>query len=501
MDSALDLKTYLAALWRYRLVAICVLLVGVILTVTAVRGLPDVYASTTLIMVEPQDVPVTYVKPTTTERLEKRLQAMNQEVMSRTRLEKIIDDFELFASARKQGVPVERLVERMRKKISLQIFQADNAFRITYEGSDPVTVQRVAARLANLYIDENLRMREEHATGTTEFMEGELDKARRQLETLETKVQEFKKAYMGELPEQQTANMSLLDGYRAQLRATTSSLSRALERKVLLEQQASQIRSAHVAVASQAGSQQPMSPAARLQQLEAQLAEMRGRYTEEHPDVVHLQSLIEQLRGEAGGSGGGTAVAILPADLARNLVDAQLEITRLRQDEANLRGQIDVYQKRVENTFLRNQELEGLTRDYDVTRQGYQTLLDKKLEAQLSQSLEQRQKAERFRVIDPASLPEAPIRPNRPLSYGVGLGISLGLAILLPIVFGQLDSSFHAPEELTDLALPVLAVIPQLNTADVHRRVLQYRLRVLGVSTVALVVGLYTASFYATYLF
>lgn len=501
MESALDLKTYLAALWRYRLVAICVLVVGAILTITAVRGLPDVYASTTLIMVEPQDVPVTYVKPTTTERLEKRLQAMNQEVMSRTRLEKIISDFDLYASAREQGTPIEKLVERMRKKISLQIFQSDNAFRITYEGSDPETVQRVAARLANLYIDENLRMREEHATGTTEFMEGELDKARRQLEVLEAKVQEFKRAHMGELPEQQMANMGLLDGYRAQLRATTSSLSRALERKVLLEQQAGQLRAAHAAVASQAGSQQLPSPATRLQQLEAQLAEMRGRYTEEHPDVVHLQSLISQLRDELGVSRDGAVAAVLPADLARNLVDAQLEISRLRQDEANLRTQIETYQQRVENTFLRNQELESLTRDYEVTRQGYQTLLDKKIEAQLSQSLEQRQKAERFRVIDPASLPEAPIRPNRPLSYTVGLGVTAALAILLPILLGQLDSSFHAAEELGALALPVLAVIPQLNTADVHRRILTYRVRVVSISTAALVVGLYTASFYAKYLF
>jgi uncharacterized protein involved in exopolysaccharide biosynthesis len=244
-----------------------------------------------------------------------------------------------------------------------------------------------------------------------------------------------------------------------------------------------------------------MSPGARVQQLEAQLAEMRGRYTDEHPDVVQLQSLINQLRNEMGVPRTGGGDPLLPPDLARNLVDAQLEISRLRQDEANLRAQIDVYQKRVENTFVRNQELESLTRDYEVTRRKYQALLDKKLEAQLSQSLEQRQKAERFRVIDPASLPQAPVRPNRPLSYAVGLVISIGLAIFLPILLGQLDTSFHAPEEFTNLAIPVLAVIPQLDTSDVQRGVLQYRLRVLGISSVVLVVGLTTASFYAKYLF
>src|SRR5262249_50074525 len=124
-----------------------------------------------------------------------------------------------------------------------------------------------------------------------------------------------------------------------------------------------------------------------------------------------------------------------------------------------------------------------------------------KLEAQLSQSLEQRQKAERFRVIDPASLPQSPTRPNRPVFYAVGVALSFGIAIFLPLLFRQLDTSFHAPEELTSLAVPVLAVIPQLSTADVRRRVVQYRLRVLGVSAIVLVIGLSTASLYAKYVF
>jgi uncharacterized protein involved in exopolysaccharide biosynthesis len=147
---------------------------------------------------------------------------------------------------------------------------------------------------------------------------------------------------------------------------------------------------------------------------------MRGRYTDEHPDVVHLQTLIEQLRNEMGIPTGRTS-ELLPIDLARSIIDAQLEVSRLKQDEAHLRSQIEIYQKRVENAFVRSQELESVTRDYDVTQRKYQTLLDKKLEAQLSQSLEQRQKAERFRVIDPASLPQTPVRPNRPMSYGAGL--------------------------------------------------------------------------------
>lgn len=501
-DSPFELKLALLAIWRYRLVVACALTVGVAITLTTVRSLPDVYASTTLIMVEAQDIPTNYVKPTITDSLDKRLHAMNQEVMSRTRLETIIDDFNLFPAMRKNGVPIEQLVERMREKVTLQIFAANNAFRITYEGGDPHTVQRVAARLANLYIDENLRMREAHASGTTEFMEAELDKARRQLEGQEAAVQEFRRNFMGELPEQEGANMQLLTGYQAQLRSTATSLSRAIERKTLLDRQAGELRTARISAAQAAGESIPTIGSARLHQLEAQLTELTGRYTDEHPDVVQLRTLIDHLRGELGVSAGAPgADPLLPPDLAKGLVEAQLEVSRLRQDEDHLRKQIQTYQKRVENAFVRNQEMEGLTRDYDVTRRRYQGLLDKKLESQLSQSLEQRQKAERFRVIDPASLPQTPARPNRPLFYAAGVGMSFGLAFLLPILLRQMDTSFHSPEELTSLAVPVLAVIPQLTTNDVRRRILQYRLRVLGISAVVLVIGLSTASFYANYVF
>ena len=145
--------------------------------------------------------------------------------------------------------------------------------------------------------------------------------------------------------------------------------------------------------------------------------------------------------------------------------------------------------------------MESLTRDYDVTQKKYQTLLDKKLEAQLSQSLEHRQKAERFRVIDPASFPEAPARPNRRLLLAMGAAGSVVLAVLLPLLIYRLDTSFHVADELAGVAVPVLAVIPLVDTPDVAQRQRQYRRRVLAFSAGGLIIGLGSASLYAKYLF
>ncbi|MFQ5668799.1 MAG: XrtA system polysaccharide chain length determinant [Candidatus Binatia bacterium] len=491
---------YLNAIQRHWLVAVCAFAVGAMLTVWTVRSLPNVYQSTTLIMVEPQDVPQSFVKATVTTRVQERLNALSQEVLSRTRLEAIINDFNLFRDLRAQGVARERIVAAMRKKIQIQVFPRDNAFRISYEGHDPVVVQQVTARLAGLYIDENLRIREEHVSGTTEFLENELEKVKRELEAQEARIQAFKQEHMGELPEQREANMRALEGLRVQLQTVSMALSAAKERKLLLDKQAAEARSLQRA----GPGVQAVNPRGRLRQLQAQLAELRGRYTDLHPDVITTRHQIDRLQADLPDSTGAERVPadpLLPPELAAALRGAVAEIMRLKAEKQNVERAIEAYQARVENGFTREQQLLGLTRDYGVTQKTYQSMLDKKLEAQLSQSLERRQKGERFRVLDPASLPQAPSRPNRAFLTLAGLGGSLALAIGLPILLWQLDTSFRLTDEVAACALPVLAVIPQLHTRDVAARRRRYRLRVVGLSAAGLIVGLSTVSFYARYLF
>jgi polysaccharide chain length determinant protein (PEP-CTERM system associated) len=505
MDAKNPALDYLNAVYRHPLMVGCTFIVGVILTAWTVRILPNVYSSTTLIMVEPQDVPQSFVQTTVTTRLEERLNALNQEVLSRTRLEAIIKDLDLFRDLRRQGMPPEQIVDAMRKKIQINVFPRDNAFRITYEGNDPVVVQQVAGRLAGLYIDENLRIREERVSGTTEFLENELEKAKRQIEQQDAQIQSFKQQHMGELPEQRETNVRTLEGVRMQLQTVSAALSAAKERKQLLDKAAAEARSMRPAGPGQNQNNLPaIDPRMHLRELEARLVELRGRYTDEHPDVIATQRQIDQLRtglGVGSGVDKGKVDPLLPPELARGLAEVYAEIARLNGEQDNIEKAIQVYQTRIENTFKREQELLSLTRDYDVTKKQYQSMLDKKLEAQLSQSLERRQKGERFRVLDPANLPESPSRPNRALLRLGGIGGSFTLAIALPILLWQLDTSFHHADDLQAHSVRVLAVIPQMHTPDVSRRVRQYRMRVLALSGLALVVGIATVSVYAKYLF
>jgi polysaccharide chain length determinant protein (PEP-CTERM system associated) len=503
MPKSIPFLDYLNAIIHYRLVALCAFAIGAVIVAWTVLTLPDVYESTTLIMVEPQEVPQNYVKATVTTRIEERLNALNQEVLSRTRLEAIIRDLDLFRDMRDKETPSERIVEAMRRKIRVQVFSRDNAFRISYEADNPTVAQQVTARVAGLYIDENLRIREERVSGTTDFLENELAKVKNQLEKQEAAIQAFKQRHMGELPEQRETNMRALEGQRMELQTVTLALSAATERKLLIERQIAQ---AQVPVQSVGGPAVAADPRSQLAALVTKLQELRSRYTTQHPDVTALERQIERARAQLGleadgAEGSGGARALVPSDLARARNEVYVEIARLQAQKQEIEKRIEMYEARVENAFVREQELLLLTRDYSVTKTKYQTMLDKKLEAQLSQSLERRQKGERFRILDPASRPEAPVRPNRQMLLLLGLAGSLGIALALPILLWYLDTSFHVADDLAAYSLPVLAVIPQLATADILRRRRFYRLRVLGLSAAALVIGLGTASFYSRYLF
>ena len=493
---------YLNAVYRYPLVAVCTFVVGLTMTLWTVRTLPNRYSSTTLIMVKPQEIAETFVRPVMKEDLEDALKALNQEVLSRTRLEAIIDDLDLYPDLRKDGVSRAQIVETMRRKIKIEVFSR-NGFRITYEGDTPAVVQQVTTRLAGLYIAENLRFREQYVAGTTEFIDDEMEKAKRPLEEREAELQKFKREHQGELPEQRESNMRALDVLVVQLQTLGNALSAAKQRKMLLDKQVAEARAGRPVSRQQSGVA-PGDPSLSLHQLEAQLAELLSRYTPDHPDVIRTERRIEQLRANLGATRGNataSAAPLVPPDLARAVADTELEIARLTEQQARVEKDIDAHQGRVENTFTSEQQLQSLTRDYGVMQQQYQLLLNKKIEAQLGQSLEKRQKGERFHVLDPASFPESPSKPNRrALSLGGVFG-SLALALGLPILLAQMDTSFHGADELTGYALPVFAVIPQAQTLDVVRRRRRYRVRVLALSAAALVAGLGTVSLYARYVF
>lgn len=486
----MSIEDYFKVAWRRKwLIFFPFVLVSAGVTAWAILQ-PDIYRSSTLILVEPQRVPEAYVKSIVASPVEERLGTITQQIMSRTRLQRIIDDFHLYPDAR--GVKaMEEIIEIMRKDVDLQV-KGKDSFTVSYQGKDPRTVMMVANQLASLFIDENLRVREQQAEGTTEFLESQLRRLKEKLEEQEKAGQAYKERYMGELPSQQDANLRTLDQLQLQFQTNQETLKGVEERKFLVERQLAglaqwaELDSYDTPVirgaGPGAGPAAPIGPA-RLEALKGQLAALRSIYSEKYPDVIRLRREIEEEerklaeRASADDAAGGneakgrTVASPNPyhLSLTTQLESLKAELRSLRAEEGRLRQQIGVYRAKVEAAPRREQELAMLTRDYEITRQNYQSLLNKRLEAQVSENLERRQKGEQFRVLDPANLPQKPFKPNRTRLILLGLAAGLGLGVGLAFLREYLDRSVREADELKEYTqLPVLASIPLIAVSEVR---------------------------------
>ena len=449
-------------------------------TAVVSRALPDMYRSETLILVVPQRVPENYVKPTVTTRIEDRLQSISQQILSRTALERIIQDFNLYQQERKTDV-MEDVVEKMRKDIAVDVVKGD-AFRVSYVGRDPRTVMKVTDRLSSLFIEENLRDREVLAEGTDQFLEAQLEDARRRLSEQEKRLEEYRKRYSGQLPSQTDANLQVIQASSTQLQQINESLNRDRDQRLLVERQLSDLAAA-VPVVTPAVTDADASGTAAQQLAVAQaaLTQLQLKLKPEHPDIKRLKRTIADLQKRADQealqaplSPEGAPRKATPAEIARvnkmNDLRAALElldrqIAYKQAEDKRLRATIASYQQRVEAAPTRESEMAALTRDYATTQNSYQSLLAKKEDSKIAANLERRQIGEQFKLLDPARLPEKPYSPNRLLLDIVGLfgGIAVGAALIALIEYR--DRSFRTEDEVGALlGVSVLAVVPLMQS-------------------------------------
>jgi succinoglycan biosynthesis transport protein ExoP len=442
-----------------------------------------------------------------TSALETRLQTISQETLSRARLEVLIDRFSLYPELRKRLFP-EEVVDRMRRDIILELKgvdvrgqrQATVAFTVGYTGLVPETVAHVTNTLASFYIEENQKVRERQAAGTAEFLRLQLNDTKSRLDGQEQRVSEFKRRHLGELPQQMDANLSTLERLHMQLRLNADSQTRLEERRASL---AAQLAEAPTV----AGSGTPESGLARLDRLRHTLGELRSRYTDRHPDVIDSQAEIDVLmrqlaqaktKGDFQPERSGLA-SPHSARLTEALSLTEAEIKGLKSEEKHLKTLIATYQQRVEHTPRREQEFKELARDYETTREFYQTLLKKYEEASIAESMEQRQQGEQFRVIEPAVPPKRPVT-NRLRLILMTIVASAGLAIGAVVAVEKLDTSFHTGDELRahTAAVPLLVTIPPIvNDNDMHRDALRLRLRATAVAVG--IVGLAAAAYFVAH--
>lgn len=486
------------------------------LTAVVARKLPDRYRSEALILVVPQRIPESYVKSTVTARIDDRLQSMMQQILSRTRLEQIIQEFNLYAEERKDGAIMEDVVARMRlKDIKAEPIQGD-AFRVSYTGQNPRTVMKVTDRMASLFIEESLRDRELLAEGTNQFLESQLEDARRRLMAHEKKLETYRKQFAGQLPSQLDSNLQAIQNTQMQIQSTVESMNRDREKRLVIERQlgeASIPLPVSTALPTTAEGAAAGTAAQQLAIANAGLTAMQRRLKPDHPDIQAAKRTIRDLEKkaetealEAPLSSDGPARVVSPAEAfrQRRVTDLKAELAQLdrqiasqQREEARLRGLAGSYQQRIEVAPTRESEMTELMRDYTTLQTSYTNLLGKKEESQISANLERRQSGEQFKLVDPARLPEKPISPNRPLINLFGIVCGLGLGVALIALLEYRDASFKTDDEVTSvLSLPVLAVVP-LMRSDVERRKVSRRNIVVGIGlgstvTACLAVLVYT---------
>ena len=494
-------------LWRRRWLIVLPFAVGLAAALVIANRLPKLYRSETLIMVVPQRIPDSYVTPTVTASIEDRLPTISDQILSRSRLERIILEFDLYREARANGI-MEDVVQRMRENdVKVSLAKNRSSFAVSYVSHDPKIAQKITERLASLYIEENLLDRANLADGTNQFLESQLEDAKRRLLEQEKKLEEYRRRFPGQLPSQLQANLQAIQNAHLQLQSVSESINRARERRLIAERELADARTLPVTpvqpTAPANGAEAPV-PATAAQQLEAAQARLeayRLRYTADHPDIRALERIIRDLQVKAAEEAKRPVDAAPPekplsaAEVARlkrireieaDLVLIDGQIAAGAASEERLRKTIADYQAKVDAVPTRESELVELTRDYSTLQSTYTSLLAKHEEAKLAANLERRQIGEQFKILDPASLPQRPANQKLRLAVvagGAGGGLLLG--VLLVGLLEYRNSSFTREEEvLRVLTLPVLAVVPVMVTQG-ERRVQRRRRIIADVGGVA----------------
>ena len=480
--------------------------------------LPNRYESEATILVESQQVPERYVTANTTTNLYEALVVMTDAILSRTQLLKIIDEYGLYPKERKSMVP-EQLVELMRGKIKIEPVEKNsesrdlNTFNISFTSGDPHSAQEVTKELTTLFINENNQSREEQSTGTTNFLADQLKVAEADLKQLESRVRDFKMSNLGELPEQQAGNLAILTGLHGQLQSTMAGLARAREQQGYLQSLLSQYQDIAAAGGPVSGTA-VVSPTETIKEelarLQSEKADLLSRYRAKYPDVVKVDEQIKQT--EALLAAATAAQEKVKADTTQrspepakpteeNAATAQLrsqleanriEIQNLLEEQKQIQARTEEYQRRLNLTPVREQQLADLLRGYDLSKQHYNDLLNKKVDSELATSLIKRQQGQRFRIIDQPSLPSKPSYPPRTKISLAGLGAGFAVGLALALFVEIKNHSLRDEKELSRIfAFPLMLGVPTLLTkGEARRRSLVAVFEWLGGTILCLLIGL-----------
>ncbi len=508
------------------LVATCV---TVLATATILSRLPNRYTSEATLLVVQQRGPERYVIPTANPDTSKALQAVTQEVLSRSRLLGIIDELGLYPKEKDHLAP-EELIEQMRKDVGITPVESSpdrrdvNSFKISFIADDPHLAQKVTGRLTSMLIETNVKTRADQATTTNNFLEEQLVAARGKLAEQEQRLRDFKTQYLGELPEQQQGNLQILSGLQIQLQNTTSGLNRAQQQRLYLESllgEYQRLTPRHAPVPapvlpSVSQTPSPLEAAQKdLDRLQSEKAALLTTSTARHPDVLKIgraiteqEALVARLKAlkipatekpqAPAATPEGTEYDTTIAQLRSQLEAARLEMANLSKDEVQLKASIAQYQNRLNLIPIREQQLSGILREHDQLKKNYEELQNQGRQSQLVTTLEKEQEDQQFRLVDPPSLPTLPSSPKRArISLGGAVaGVFLGFALAL--LAEVRDRTLHTENDVSRrYELPLIIGVPPLFSAA-EERVRNWKKTLEWVGGSVLVLAMFVAEIYAS---
>jgi uncharacterized protein involved in exopolysaccharide biosynthesis len=483
----LKLNDYWAALRRRRRVLLVPVLLAPLAGYLMTYVFPARYTSQSLVMVEVQSVPEGYVKPVVTEDTSQRVATMQQQVLSRSRLQPMIERLGLV----KNGKTLDEMIGDIRTNFDIEpvVPQADVStsttankkkstgvstdipgFYASYTAPNARDAQRICAELTSLLLEENINTRQQVAQGTTEFLSRQVDEAKRNLDDQDSKLASFKKQYLGQLPGDEDVNLKILMGLESQLDANTQSVNRAQQDKTYSEALLAQELGAWKASQSE---ESPQTIEQELTKLQGALVELQARYTDDHPDVVKTKRDIAELQKRLkainsapvqAGDASEKASATEPPEIRQLRVQIHQYgdvITQATREQKRLQDAITVYQGRVALSPAVEEQFKSLTRDYETARKAYDDLLAEKGQAEIQTDMERHQQGEQMRLLNAANLPDSPSFPVWWMLTlgGLGAGIGAGLGMVLILEF-QDKSMRDEKDVLAALDLPMLVAVP-----------------------------------------
>jgi polysaccharide chain length determinant protein (PEP-CTERM system associated) len=486
-------EDFLKIAWRRKWLLIVPLVLAGVGTFIYSRGLPNRYRSEAVVLIIPQQVPENFIRPTVDETIAARLDLMRQQILSRARLDRIIEEFNLYAEERKVML-MDQIIDQMLDDINVAVQkvgrrQDPNHFVVSFDSKDPQTAMQVAGRLASLFVRENIEGRNIQTDATTQFLQSQVDESLRQLQQQESRLETFKKTHAGRLPSEVATNIELMSNTRQQIQTLNDGISRDRERQIEIGRQiADEMTFVPTVPAGRngPGGQTDESALPVTQQLAAAragLQNLRTRLKEDHPDVQIMRRRIEDLEQKAEAEAlqqpVGVSASLTPAEAER-----QKRLSQLRGEHQRLEREIRMKQQglqRAQATLSENErrvqaasglesQLTDLMRGHETLRSSHDKLLAQLQQAKLASSLEQRQVSQQLRIIDPARRPDRPHSPDRARMNVIGALVGLGLGLVIAGLLEYRDSSLRTEEDvLVALSLPVLALVPTMSSGKALR--------------------------------